>query len=163
MHTALRHELRVDLRTPALARRLLRQWLTGQRWPPDEADDLVLAVSEAVTNAVEHAYPTGHFGTVRLEANEIAGPDGARHVVATVSDDGRWRPPPRDPGNRGRGLAMMRAATYALRLDNTGTGTRVTMTSRPVPRDAHTSPEHSTNGMSGLLPLFMFCPASGKH
>src|SRR4051812_37071426 len=108
MHAALRHELTVDLRTPALARRLFREWLASQGWPPDEADDLVLAVSEAVTNAVEHACPTGQFGIVRLEAAELAGPDGARHVVATVSDDGRWRAPPQDPGHRGRGLAMMR-------------------------------------------------------
>lgn len=163
MRTALRYELAVDLRTPALARRLLREWLASQRWPPDEADDLVLAVSEAVTNAVEHAYPPGNRGIVRLEAAEIAGPDGASHVVASVADDGRWRPPPDDPGNRGRGLAMMRAASHAVELNCTSTGTRVTMTSRPVRRAKHPSAANSTIGLPGLLPLLLFSPTSGER
>jgi anti-sigma regulatory factor (Ser/Thr protein kinase) len=168
MRRALRYELAVSLRTPALARRLLREWLANQRWPLDEADDLVLAVSEAVTNAVEHAYPSGNRGIVVLEAAEIAGPDGACHVVATVTDDGRWRPPPVDPGNRGRGLAMMRASTHALELDSSSAGTRVTMTSRPVRRDEHiqrgnSRPENTTSGLPGLPPLLLFSVGSEQR
>jgi hypothetical protein len=43
--------------TPGEVRRQLRRWLEVLGWPREHADDLLLAVDEAVSNAVEHAYP----------------------------------------------------------------------------------------------------------
>jgi hypothetical protein len=49
---------------PGLARRLLGSYLRAVAWSaPLQEVDLVLAVSEAVTNAAEHAYPTGEPGS----------------------------------------------------------------------------------------------------
>ena len=39
-----------------VARYQVRRWLAALSWPAAALDDIVLAVSEAVTNAVEHAY-----------------------------------------------------------------------------------------------------------
>jgi hypothetical protein len=38
------------------ARRLLREWLISARWPSDEIEQVVVAVNEAMSNAIEHAY-----------------------------------------------------------------------------------------------------------
>ncbi|MCA1836494.1 MAG: ATP-binding protein [Actinobacteria bacterium] len=37
-------------------RERLRQWLMTHRWPDAEIEDLVLAVSKAASNVVDHAY-----------------------------------------------------------------------------------------------------------
>jgi anti-sigma regulatory factor (Ser/Thr protein kinase) len=68
----------------------------------NEIEDLVLAVSEAANNAVEHAQdPRQPFFDVATEV------DGGA-VTIVVQDHGQWRPPTSGTG-RGRGLAMMRA------------------------------------------------------
>jgi anti-sigma regulatory factor (Ser/Thr protein kinase) len=132
MRNPLHQRLPVDPRTPALARRLLRQWLDSGNWPANASDDLVLAVNEAITNAVEHAFPPDHRGGgIDLDAQAVTGADRAGRVVVTVIDDGRWRPPPTDAGFRGRGLDMIRALVESLAVSPSASGTRVTMTSRP--------------------------------
>jgi anti-sigma regulatory factor (Ser/Thr protein kinase) len=83
-------------------RRELRGFLDATELSDDELQDLVLAVCEAATNAVEHAqHPAVPFFDVS------AGID--RGVVTVeVRDHGRWLEP--TPSSyRGRGLAMMRA------------------------------------------------------
>jgi anti-sigma regulatory factor (Ser/Thr protein kinase) len=92
-----------------------------------------LAVNEAVTNVVEHAYPRGEALTVRATASEVALGDGSRHVLIVITDRGLWRPAPFDPGDRGRGIPMMRAIAHSLHIEPSTRGTRVTITSRPVP------------------------------
>lgn len=92
---------------------------------PDLVEDIVLAVDEAVSNAVEHAYRGHHSGAVTLCAR--AGP-GATTVTVEVGDQGRWRPAPDDPGHRGRGLPMIGALAGHVELIRTATGTTVTMT-----------------------------------
>ncbi|HET9255755.1 MAG TPA: ATP-binding protein [Pseudonocardiaceae bacterium] len=134
----LHHTVRSELAAPSIVRRRLRRWLSGVAWPSGEAEDLVYAVSEAVTNAAEHAYPSETDGTITINAHHELIDHAHRRVVITVSDRGRWRPPPIDPGFRGRGIAMMRALTEALRIDAGSNGTRVHMTSRAV-QIPHTS------------------------
>jgi anti-sigma regulatory factor (Ser/Thr protein kinase) len=68
----------------------------------NETGDLVLAVSEAANNAVEHALdPREPFFDVSADI------DGAA-VTIVVQDHGQWRRPTSDTG-RGRGLPIMRA------------------------------------------------------
>ena len=45
--------------SPRAARNQVRAWLDAASWPTDLIHDLVYAVNEAVTNAVEHAYSPG--------------------------------------------------------------------------------------------------------
>jgi anti-sigma regulatory factor (Ser/Thr protein kinase) len=144
MRNPLHQRLPVDPRTPALARRLLRQWLDSGNWPVNASDDLVLAVNEAITNAVEHAFSADHRGGgIELDAHAEAGEDRARRVVVTVTDDGRWRPPPSDAGFRGRGLDMIRALVESLTVSPAASGTRVTMTSLPTADPRSLTPDRT--------------------
>jgi anti-sigma regulatory factor (Ser/Thr protein kinase) len=80
-------------------------------WPQFEADDFVLAVNEAVTNVIEHAYPAARSGAVGLHAS--CGPGSApatRRVIVSITDQGTWSGEHRvvDPaGRRGHGLTVM--------------------------------------------------------
>lgn len=136
MRMNLRARLRADRSAPMLTRRRLQGWLAALGWPAEEAEDLVLAVSEAVSNSVEHAYPgRTDSGEVELTAFEVRTADGtedASRVTITVADHGTWRPPAADPGFRGRGLPLIRALTESHEVLGTPTGTTVEMTSRPV-------------------------------
>lgn len=133
-HRALRRVLAADSMAPSTVRDLLRDWLRGLGWPGDEADDLLLAASEAVSNVTDHAYPPGRIGELVVDARCVTGRGGSRQVIITVDDAGRWRPPPPWHENRRRGLPMMRACTASLDVRGTTSGTRVRMVSNPVPR-----------------------------
>jgi serine/threonine-protein kinase RsbW len=116
-------DLAVEAR-PLNARQLraqFQQWLQTRGVPVALVDDLVLAVYEALANVVEHAYPPDHpQPMMRLQARVED-----RHVLITISDHGRWRTPPREPGYRGRGLAMMRSLITELHLHRGPQGTTV--------------------------------------
>lgn len=136
--------------TPSLLRRAFRDWLRTLHWPAEEADDLILAVSEAATNVVEHAYPRLHrkrYRTVRVFAERVPSAEGPR-VRIEVNDTARWRPVPAEPGFRGRGLRLMRACTDALTINLNDSGTRVIMTSRPA-RLPHPVMAHRQYAQSG--------------
>jgi serine/threonine-protein kinase RsbW len=137
---ALNIRLPADRGAPEQARHRLRAWLAELGWPAAESDDLVLAVEEAVTNVVEHAYPTEpgdqslpNDPEVVLRISDMAGPNDIHRAVVTVIDRGRWRPPRVLPGHRGRGLLRMRVLTDRLVVNANGTGTQVKMISRAVP------------------------------
>lgn len=83
-------------------------------------EDVAVAVNEACTNVVRHAYPE-RVGTLDLEAMAI---DGG--LVVVVSDSGVGvRAPTDDPGS-GFGLQLM-AALSRLKLNSVDQGTRVEM------------------------------------
>jgi anti-sigma regulatory factor (Ser/Thr protein kinase)/putative methionine-R-sulfoxide reductase with GAF domain len=98
-------------------RAAMRRWLSTVR-PDEEAHgDLLLAVGEACTNVVEHAYGlAGGSVTVHLELRST-------DVVATVQDQGRWRPP--RGVNRGRGIMLMEKCGDEVRVDHGENGTQV--------------------------------------
>lgn len=135
-----------DPASAAIVRNRLREWLGLLHWPDDAAEDVVMAVSEAVSNSVDHAYPDGHTGEVRISAQAQRAHDHSRRVCVTVFDDGTWRPIPRDPGYRRRGLTMMAACMADLDIDPHDHGTTVRMRSTPVPLpvDADGAPASST-------------------
>jgi anti-sigma regulatory factor (Ser/Thr protein kinase) len=133
MLEAFSHQLNADATAPSVIRRLLRRWLANAQWPTYDAEDLVYVVSEAVSNCIEHGYrDLDHAGPVEVTAEEELVSVRQRRVVITVADHGRWRPLSTAPANRGRGMPLMRALTHSLEIDRTRTGTRVTLTSRPV-------------------------------
>jgi serine/threonine-protein kinase RsbW len=100
----------------------------------DVGQDLVLAVNEAISNSVEHAYGGGP-GTVRLRARVRTvgsgrpglGACACLEVSIEIIDHGCWREPPSDPGFRGRGLMMAEASVDHLGIERSDAGTTVTM------------------------------------
>jgi anti-sigma regulatory factor (Ser/Thr protein kinase) len=121
----------LDLVVPALPRSLrdirvaMRRWLSTVGAAPLTVAELLVAVGEACSNAVEHAYGTGG-GTVTVHL-ELQLPD----VLTTVCDTGRWRPPGgENRENRGRGTLLMRNCSDDLRINHGPTGTTVVICRR---------------------------------
>jgi len=130
--------LPAEMATPSVARQHLGRWLDAHDWPLGQHDDLILAVSEAVSNSVEHGYgvdhtTAGHTGGVEVHGVMHTSPDGRRHTVITVVDHGAWLTPSQERSNRRHGLPLMEACAEALTVDGTGHGTTVVLRSRPVP------------------------------
>ncbi|GAB2991535.1 SpoIIE family protein phosphatase [Amycolatopsis acidiphila] len=117
----------LDMIVPAVPESLkdiraaMRRWLSSAGISGDLAGDLLLAVGEASTNSVEHAYgPAG--GTVHLKIDLI----GAE-VVIRVRDTGHWRPARGE--NRGRGLTLMNKCGD-VQVDRSDEGTTVVIRRR---------------------------------
>jgi serine/threonine-protein kinase RsbW len=152
------HEDFLALRFPADAREVapvrhqLREWLQGSGFGEDEASDLVLAVSEAVNNSVEHAYPAPARGTVEVRAQ--LGRDGT--VDIDVTDHGQWRVPPPALTMRGRGLLLMRESVDEVVIDRSARGTTVRLrrARSPVALDPQVEPDcevHVYETSSGVV------------
>jgi anti-sigma regulatory factor (Ser/Thr protein kinase) len=128
---SLQQNVPADPSAPSFVRHQLNTWLRALAWPRGHTEDLLMVASEAVTNAVEHAYRAPIIGWVQLTAEHLIDSYGTRRVVMSVTDQGRWRPPAPNE-HRGHGLALIRALTDSLRIDTTSGGTSVTMTSYAV-------------------------------
>jgi anti-sigma regulatory factor (Ser/Thr protein kinase) len=102
-------------------RALTRSWLTPLKM--DTESDIVLAVNEAASNAIEHAYvtpgPADHV-VVRLWTEP-------HHLHCEVADRGRWKATDTGPGHRGRGIPLMEEMIDSVVIQHDGDGTRVLM------------------------------------
>jgi anti-sigma regulatory factor (Ser/Thr protein kinase) len=106
----------------AVGRRLVRVWADQQRIGSTVLEPLLLVCSEALTNAVEHAYLGGTPGPVDLVVDR---PDPA-HLRVRVSDNGHWQHD-RESTARGRGLELINQLASNTTLDLSPTGTTVTI------------------------------------
>jgi serine/threonine-protein kinase RsbW len=128
----------LHVRVPAVAGRLtglrhvLAEWAERAGLAPEDREALTLASYEAMANSVEHAYAGQLQGVLDLKAVRD---HGERRVVVTVTDYGQWKPPPADPGTRGRGLPLIRGLTPAAAIAPSANGTTVSM-SWPLPDEA---------------------------
>lgn len=138
-----------------VVRERMRRWLAGIGWPARAADDIVLAVHEAVTNAVEHAYPDGGAGRlvevtgvvesdVRCDGPGTRWHGGSRRVRVSIRDQGRWRADVHNRSDisraRGRGLVLMQAVTAEMTVTASATtGTTVVLLSESVARGSAAS------------------------
>lgn len=87
----------------------------------DLVSDVVLAVSEAVTNAVKYAYRPDEPGTVELSAAAEEG-----WLTLRVADRGTgFRPG--TAGGLGLGLSIIARLCHDLKIVQEGTGTQVVM------------------------------------
>lgn len=134
--TSLELQTSADGRAPGLVRAELKRWLEARAWPAEDREDLEFAVSEAVSNAAEHAYrpdasPKDPEPVVAVRVMELIDP-GGRRVKVVVDDVGVWRCPPPSQEYRGRGLRMIDALMESCEVNRSSAGTRVTMISRPV-------------------------------
>jgi anti-anti-sigma factor len=109
---------------PAVRRRLGR-WLADLGMSEQDSVGVMVAVGEACANAAEHAYRGVEPGPMGVRADVDV--DGV--LTVTVWDKGTWRPPDRDPGDRGRGLLIMRQLVDEVTFDERD-GTAVTLTVR---------------------------------
>jgi serine/threonine-protein kinase RsbW len=130
--------LPADLITAAQVRAHLVAWLVKQEWPLAQQDDIVLAVSEAVSNSVEHGYGVrqgvaGRTGVVEVGADVVPRADGVRQIEITVRDHGGWQPHPLVRAHRRHGIPIMKACVADFELEGTAGGTTVVLRSRPVP------------------------------
>jgi anti-sigma regulatory factor (Ser/Thr protein kinase) len=117
---------RPDILAPL--RRRLRAWLARIDFDEESAGEILLAVSEAVNNSIEHAYEAGGNG---------AGP-GAVFLTATaddekirveVTDRGCWLvTEPRE--ERGRGFHLMKGLMDHVEVDAGAAGTRIVLERR---------------------------------
>jgi anti-sigma regulatory factor (Ser/Thr protein kinase) len=94
----------------------------------DETYDLLLAVCEAASNAIEHAQdpPEPFF--------DVAADIGPATVLVTVRDRGQWVPPTPSVF-RGRGLQMMRLLADTT-VTTSAAGTTVTIRNLGAPERA---------------------------
>ena len=105
-------------------RRTLERWLVEGGADRSEVYEIVVAASEAATNAIEHAYGPGeaHF-EVRCDLN----PDDSV-VTIVVRDRGQWRSP--RGRDRGRGLQLVKGLMDEAEVLTTASGTEVRLCRR---------------------------------
>jgi serine phosphatase RsbU (regulator of sigma subunit)/anti-sigma regulatory factor (Ser/Thr protein kinase) len=109
-------------------RRRLRAWLARRGFERAERDEILLAISEALNNSIEHAYGDAR-GTVWLRVD-----DDGETLRTTVRDRGNWRAGPSGV-DRGRGLEIMRAVMDRAEVETTPEGTEVVLERRR--RESH--------------------------
>jgi anti-sigma regulatory factor (Ser/Thr protein kinase) len=102
-------------------RRTLERWLAEAGADESEIFEMVVACSEAATNAIEHAYGPGTatFG-VTCEFSRVS-----RTVHLRVTDNGRWRPA--RGRDRGRGLHLIEGLMHHVQVRSSENGTTVEM------------------------------------
>jgi anti-sigma regulatory factor (Ser/Thr protein kinase)/GAF domain-containing protein len=115
----------------------LGAWLAKRGIDSGQAHDLVLAVSEACNNAIEHAYRDNGDGPVKVSLVRAEG--GTLRIV--VEDHGTWKddPPSTD---RGRGIELMEHLMHSTDIQTGLNGTRVTLEWR-FPVESSVEPEYA--------------------
>jgi anti-sigma regulatory factor (Ser/Thr protein kinase) len=96
--------------------------------------DVKLAVSEAVTNAVLHAYRDRDPGTISLHARL-----GRNRLIVAIADDGSGMRPNLESTGLGLGISLITKLASDVRFDSTDSGTTVSM-SFPVAARAQMEP-----------------------
>jgi anti-sigma regulatory factor (Ser/Thr protein kinase) len=124
----------------AVIRRELRRWLAPLGLSTDETDDVVLAVDEAVANAVRHAYPADRPGEVELTL-WTEGRPAHPALCIEITDHGSWRAADTVTGDSrgGRGMLLMQHLVETVLVHFDGRGSRVLLRhrfSRPTGRHA---------------------------
>jgi anti-sigma regulatory factor (Ser/Thr protein kinase) len=127
----------------------VRRWLAPLALPGDAEIDLLLAVNEAASNCVEHAYtPATVDDTV-----ELTFWTEPRSVCVEIVDHGAWRAPCGQPTGRGRGIEIMQRLIPVVLIHYDRRGTRVLLSHLlpgPVPGIAAGPAEDATAaGLAG--------------
>jgi serine/threonine-protein kinase RsbW len=115
--------------TVPAARALAEQTLRDARVEPEVIDELSLALSEACTNVVRHAWGDEYRVDVRLDGDTC---------TIVVEDDGFGFVPPVTPempppeADSGRGLALMTALVDELDVSSSSSGGAIVTMVRKV-------------------------------
>jgi serine/threonine-protein kinase RsbW len=114
----------------AVIRHVLGAFADALRLPADLVEDMRLAVTEACTNVVRHAYQDGDPGPIDI----VIRPNGDR-LDLIVSDQGQGLGPNIDVGGPGLGLPLISALADSVELQELPVrGSRVAMSFRCRPR-----------------------------
>jgi anti-sigma regulatory factor (Ser/Thr protein kinase) len=127
----------------------VRGWLSPLGFSSETVDDIVLAVNEAATNAVDHAYAApGAENTFEVS---LWLEDGALHVE--IADHGRWRLREVAPSGRGFGIMIMKELIDSVVVDHGPSGTSVLLR-HPLPTGVTQHPTTiSGNPTTGVAAL----------
>lgn len=104
-----------------LARTIVERELSLLRLCEDDRFGVLVAVGEAIANAVEHAYRGEHPGLIHLTLKPERG-----QLVLTIEDFGRWRPFVRSD-ERGRGIELMHAFMDGVQIRSTRDSTSIVL------------------------------------
>jgi anti-sigma regulatory factor (Ser/Thr protein kinase) len=116
----------------AVVRHVLGAFAEALMLPDPVIEDMRLAVTEACTNVVRHAYADGQPGPIEI----LIRPTGDRLQV-TVADRGRGLGPSPDTSGPGLGLPLIAALTDSFEIERgPSAGSRLVMSFRRA-----TSPE----------------------
>jgi serine/threonine-protein kinase RsbW len=128
--TDVRLSLQARPENVAVVRHVLGAFAEALRLPPELVEDMRLAVTEACTNVVRHAYRDGEDGAIDV----LIRPDGDR-LELVVSDHGRGLGPTADVTGPGLGLPLIAALADSLELQELPVrGSRVVMSFLCRPR-----------------------------
>jgi serine/threonine-protein kinase RsbW len=119
----IRRSFPADRNAPGVARQAVKDFLHANGYEPRALADVLLAVSEVVTNCVVHGYRDRPGGQVAIEASRIGDT-----LKLSIADRGRGMAPRTDSPGLGLGLPLVERV--AERVDITaraGGGTRVSM------------------------------------
>jgi anti-sigma regulatory factor (Ser/Thr protein kinase) len=119
-------EVSADANQLAFMRAALRRWLKSAGVGDEQTMNVLIAVGEALANAIEHGHRDRPEGAVSLRAVALAD-----RLQLTVSDTGLWKPPDAIPdSSRGRGIALMRALMHEVTIQQRESGTTVHLHAR---------------------------------
>ncbi len=127
-------ELRLDARAEnlALARLALAGVAANAGASREVVSDLKLAVTEACTNVVKHAYRDGESGEIVVRYTVAEG-----ELAIEVEDTGTGFEPhadaDRNGGGNGMGLMIIRVLSDELTISSTSAGTRLAFVKRFSP------------------------------
>lgn len=117
---AARHELQA-------MRTALRVWLAEHGLDADAEHGLVVAVNEAATNAVEHAYRPATAASADGNTFEVTLRTEPGWLCVEITDRGSWREPTGADTERGFGIPLMRRLVPSVTIDRDAHGTRVVL------------------------------------
>ena len=123
-HTDVKLTLPAQPENVSVIRHVLGAFAEALHLPDELVEDLRLAVTEACTNVVRHAYPPNETGPVEITIQPME-----EHVSVIVSDHGRGIGTSSDTTGPGLGLPLIAAIADEVDLQPVpGGGSRVAMT-----------------------------------
>ena len=135
LHPDIELLLPAEPESVAVARQMVRGVIDALGWSDEARTDISIAVTEACTNAVLHAYPDGHDGEyevhawVEPDALVVAVRDRGRGIVPTVTSPA---------AGLGLGLPLMLAIADEVNFSGDDGVTEVRMTFSPGSRRSET-------------------------
>lgn len=126
----LRLTVPADATSVSFVRHTLTRYLREARAADTDVFDIVVAVSEACSNAAEHAYGP-QAGVIQVNA-EMSG----AWINITIEDQGTWREP--RGRDRGRGLSIMATLMDVVNVYKRPVGTQIELRKRITQEDAST-------------------------
>lgn len=111
-----------------IARHAVREFASRMRCTDRRSFEIQVAIGEAVTNAVIHAYPKA-AGMIRVRLWRAG-----KALHAEVEDQGKWATSP--PKGLGLGLKVIRAFADDARIKSTASGTTIRLSFSLGPTDS---------------------------